>query len=207
MHATPPLAKSPLISSCSGKKCLAKISTSTSQTDLQFIFTPDGWRMYPFNLPVSAPSCSWVAFQLSKHHLSNTLSQHQTLRQNYPRQPREYLKVSKSKRPRSLTEFIPIYLSSLQCDFYILNHLVTTLTITKGRLCTPGKTFFPPEKTSGTYCMHNHCFQCKIWASRRKFFVPHCVPSWLGVCWWLLPCDFHQLCYSVQSFHNQIFQV
>jgi len=102
MHAAPPLAKSQLISSCSSKKCLAKIRIPTSQNDLQFIFTPDGWRMYPFNLPLPAPSCSWVPFQLSKHRLSNTFSQHQTPMQNYPSQPREDLKVSKSKRPRSL---------------------------------------------------------------------------------------------------------
>ena len=98
MHAAPPLAKSQLISSsCSSKKYLAKISIPTSQNDLQFIFTPDGWRMYPFNLPLSAPSCSWVAFQLSKHRMSNTFSQHQSPRQNYLSQPREDLKVSKNK--------------------------------------------------------------------------------------------------------------
>jgi len=64
---------------------------------------------------------------------------------------------------------------------------------------------------SRTYCMHNHCFRTcywwKIWISHRKFFVPPDVPSWLQVCWWLLLCAFCQLCHSVQSFYNQIFQV
>ena len=36
------------------------------------------WRMYPFNLPLSAPACYWVPFRLSKHRLSHTLSQHQS---------------------------------------------------------------------------------------------------------------------------------
>jgi len=29
-------------------------------------------------------------------------------------------------------------------------------------------------------------YQCKIWASFRKLFVPLGVPSWLRVCWLLL---------------------
>jgi len=37
-------------------------------------------------------------------------------------------------------------------------------------------------------------------------FSPLGVPSWLRVCWWLLPCEFCQLCHSAQSFHNQIFR-
>jgi len=57
--------------------------------------------------------------------------------------------------------------------------------------------------------MHNHCFgtryRCKIWASLRKFFAPS-VPSWFRVCWWLLPCDFCQLCHSAQSIHNRFFR-
>jgi len=52
--------------------------------------------------------------------------------------------------------------------------------------------------------MHNHCsrtcFRCKIWAFLWKFFAPPGVPGWLRVCWWLLPCDFCQLCHSAQSF-------
>jgi len=34
--------------------------------------------MYLFNLPLLAPACCWVPFRLSKHRLSNTLSQHQS---------------------------------------------------------------------------------------------------------------------------------
>jgi len=54
--------------------------------------------------------------------------------------------------------------------------------------------------------MHNHCFRtlyrCKIWAYLRKLF-PLGVPSWLRVCWWLLPCDLCQLCHSAQCFRKQ----
>ena len=31
----------------------------------QFILTADGWRMYPFHLPLSAPACCWVMGTLS----------------------------------------------------------------------------------------------------------------------------------------------
>ena len=57
----------------------------------------------------------------------------------------------KANDPEVFTEFIPIYQSSLQCDFYILNHLVTTLTrpVTKGRLRPPWENFLPFWKTSG----------------------------------------------------------
>jgi len=59
--------------------------------------------------------------------------------------------------------------------------------------------------------MHNHCFrtcyQCKVWAFLRKSFAPPGGPSWLRVCWWLLPCDFCQLCHSAQSFHNENLQI
>ena len=34
--------------------------------------------MCPFNLPLSAPACYWIPFRLSKHRLSNSLSQHQS---------------------------------------------------------------------------------------------------------------------------------
>jgi len=69
----------------------------------------------------------------------------------------------------------------------------------------------PWRRDCWTYCTHNHWFRTryrwKIWASLRKLFAPSGVQSWLRVCWWLLPCDFCQLCHSAQSFHNQIFQV
>ena len=81
----------------------------------------------------------------------------------------------------------------------------------RGGLLPPGETFSSPKQMSWTYCNHTHCsracFRCKTCASLRKFFAPPAVPSWLLVCWWLLPCDFCQLRHSAQSFHNQIFQV
>jgi len=116
--------------------------------------------MYPFNLPLSAPACCWVPFWLSKHRLSNTLSQHQSNSQAELSKPtREDFKVCKRKRTRSLSEYILIYQSSLQYDFCIPNHLVTT-PVTKGRASPPWKNFLHPEKMSWTYCMHNHSFRC-----------------------------------------------
>jgi len=110
MHAAPPQAKSPLISFYNSKKCLAKISVGFFTNDLQFIFTADGWMMYPFNLPLSAPACCWVPFRLCKHRLSNILSQHQSNSQaELSKSTREDFKISKRTRPRSLSEYIPTY--------------------------------------------------------------------------------------------------
>jgi len=167
--------------------------------------------MYPFYLHLSASACCWVPFRLFKCRLSNSLSKHQSNSQAELSQPtREDFKIAKRKRTRRLSEYRPIYQSSLQCDVCITNHLVTR-PVTKGRASPPWRNFFLPWKMSWTYCMHNHCsrtcLRCKICASLRKFFAPLGVPSWLWVCWWLLPCDFCQLCHSAQSFHNQIFQV
>ena len=82
--------------------------------------------MYPFNLPLSAPACCWYPFDCPKHRLSNTLSQNQSNSQAEASKPtREDLKISKRKRTRSLPEQIPLYQSSLQCDFCIPDHLVT----------------------------------------------------------------------------------
>jgi len=168
-------------------------------------------RICPFNLPLSAPACCWIPFRLSKHRLSNSLSKYRSNSQAELSKPtREDFKISKRKRTGRLSEYIPIYQSSLQCDVCMPNHLVTR-PATKGRLRPPGEMYSSPKKMSWTYCMHNHCsrtcFRCKICASLRKLFAPPGVPSWLRVCWWLLPCDFCSLCHSAQSFHNQIFQV
>jgi len=142
--------------------------------------------MYFSNFPLSAPAWCWVPFRLPKHRLSNIHYRHQSNSQAKLSKPtREDFKISKRKRTRTLSEFIPIYQYSLQCDFCITNLLVTR-PVTKGGLHPLGKTF-SPEKFSWTYCMHNHCFRtcyrCKIWASLRKFFAPPGVPSWLRVCW------------------------
>ena len=146
--------------------------------------------MYSFNLPLSAPACCWVPFCLTKHRLSNSLSQNQTNSQAELSKPtREDFKISKRKRTRSLSEYMPMYQSRLWCDFCIPNHLVTK-SVTK----TPGKTFFPPEKMSWTYCMQNQCFRtcyrCQIWASLTKFFALWCLKLVKGllvtVALWLL---------------------
>jgi len=97
---------------------------ATSQNYLQFIFTAHGWMMCPFNLPLSAPARCWVPFRLSKHCLSSSLSQHQSISQAELSKPtREDFKISKRKRTRSLSEYISMYQSSLQCDVCILHHL------------------------------------------------------------------------------------
>ena len=95
---------------------------------------------------------------------------------------REDFKISKRKRTRSLSEYIPIYQSSLQCHFFIPNHLVTR-PATKRRASPSGKTFSPLKKCLGhiicitivfvvTCYVILTCYQRKIWASLRKLFVP-----------------------------------
>ena len=151
--------------------------------------------MYPFNLPLLALACCWVPFRLCKHRLSNILSQHQSNSQAELSKPtRENFKISKRTRTRSLSEYIPIYQSSLQCDVCIPSHLAT-MSVTKGRASTRLKNFLPFWKMSWTYPMHNHCFhacyRCKIWASLRKLFAsPWCPKLVTGllvtVALWLL---------------------
>jgi len=142
MHAVPPLAKSPLISSRGSKNVWPKLAWPSSQNNLQIIFTADGWRVHPFNLPLSAPACCWVPFRLSNHCLSSSLSQLQSNSQAELSKPtKEDFKISKRKQTRSLSEYTPIYQSSLQCDFCIPNHLVTH-PITEFR--PPWKNFLAP---------------------------------------------------------------
>ena len=109
-----------------------------------------GWRwiMY-FNLPLSAPACCRVPFRLPKHRFSNSLSQHQSNSQaELSKATSDDFKISKRKRTISLSEYIPIYQSCLQCDFCIRNHLVTR-PVTKGRAPHTWKNFLPPEKCLG----------------------------------------------------------
>ena len=68
----------------------------------------------------------------------------QTPKQNYPSQP-EKIKISKRKRTRRLSEYIPIYQSSLQCDVCWPNHLMTR-PVTKGRASPPWRNFLLPWK-------------------------------------------------------------
>ena len=115
--------------------------------------------MYPFNLPLSAPACCWVSFRLSKYRLSNSLSQHQTPKQNYSSQLEKISIYPKENEPEVFLHTYLQYQSCLQCHFCIPNHLVTRPAI-KRRAWPLWKNFFPPEKMSWTYCMHNHCFRC-----------------------------------------------
>jgi len=137
----------------------------------------------------------------------------QTLKQNYP-----IFKKSKRKRTRSLSECIPIYQSSLQCDVCIPSHLVT-MSVTKGRTSPPWKkspllknVFSPSEKYHGRIvCITTvfvHAIDVKFGPPSENYSPASGVQSWLRVCWWLLfPCDFCQLCHPAQSFHSHIFQV
>jgi len=74
-----------------------------------------------------------------------------------------------------------------------------------------GKTFSPSEKCHGRIvCITTvfvHAIDVKFEPPSEKYSPPLGVQSWLRVCWWQLPCDYCQLCYSAQSFHNHIFQV
>ena len=122
----------------------------------------------------------WVPLWLSKQRLSNTLSQHQSNSQVKLSKPtNEDFKISKRRRTRSLSEYIPIYQSSLglQCDFCIPNDLVTR-PVTKGRASPSWKTYFHPEKIAWAYCMHDHgfrtCYRCKIWPPSENSSPPWC---------------------------------
>ena len=80
-------------------------SLTVPHLPLQFIFTADGWRMYPFSLPLSAPACCWVAFRLSKHRLSNRLlfpsNINQIPKQNYPSQLEKISRYQKKTNQKS----------------------------------------------------------------------------------------------------------
>jgi len=66
--------------------------------------------MYPFNLPLSAPARCWVLFQVSKYCVSISLSQYQSISQAELSKPtREDFKISKRKRTRSPSEYMPTY--------------------------------------------------------------------------------------------------
>jgi len=56
MHAAPSLRKPPLISSYQQQTIWPKMSVAYFTKSFQSIFTAGGWRMYPFNLPLSAPA-------------------------------------------------------------------------------------------------------------------------------------------------------
>jgi len=135
--------------------------------------------IYPINLPLSAPARYWVPFRLSKHRLSNSLSQYQSNSQAKLSKPtRDDFSISKRKRTSNLSEYIPTYQSSLQCDVCIPNHIVTR-SVTKRRASPHWKNFLPPENMSWTYCLHNlhnrcfhTCYRCKIWVSLRKSSLP-----------------------------------
>jgi len=144
--------------------------------------------MYALNLPLSAPACCWVPFQLSKRCFSNSLSQHQSNSQAELSKPTtEDFKIKKRKRTRSLSEYIP-YINLAYNAMSVYLHLVTR-PVTKGRAFPPGKAFSALEKMSWIYCMHNHCFRtcyrCKIWVS-ENFSLPPWFPKLVTVALWLL---------------------
>jgi len=133
--------------------------------------------MYPFNLPSSAPACCWLPFRLPKQRSSNSLSQHQSNSQAELSKPtREDFKISKRKRTRSLTEYIPIYQSSTQCDFCMHGHLVTRPV--RGRASLPGKTFSPMKKCLGhiacTTIVFVHVIKVKFGPPSENSSLPWC---------------------------------
>jgi len=143
--------------------------------------------MYSSNLPLSGHTCYWVPFRLSKHPLSNTLSQHQSNSQAELSKPtREDCKISKRKRARSISKYIPMCQSSLQCDFCIPNHLVTR-PVSKGRASRTWKNFLPLLKN----CLgHTVCITIVfVYAIDVNFGPPSenssppGVPSRLRFCW------------------------
>jgi len=88
-------------------------------------------------------------------------------------------------------------------------HLVTK-SVTKRRASRPWKNFLSTWKNLLDILYAKSLFSYMLSMSNlgllEKIIRPSGVLSRLRVCWWLLPCDFCQLCHSAQSFHNQIFQ-
>ena len=114
--------------------------------------------MYPFNFPFQPLDAVGYPFDcpnivcLIPFPASNSQAE-------LSKSIREDFNISKWTRTRRLSPYIHTYQSSLQCHFCIPNHLVTRPAI-KRRASPLWKNFFPPEKMSWTYCMHNHCFRC-----------------------------------------------
>jgi len=211
VHAAPPLAKSLLISSYSSKKCLAKINVGYFKKWFTIYFycwwVGSVLSISPCQLlhAVGYPfDCPNIVCLIAFPNID------QTPKQNYPSQPEKISRYPKENEP-------DVFLNKYPYTNLAYNVMSACIIIwwpgpqLRGRLRPPGEMYSSPKKMSWTYCMHNHCsrtcFRCKICASLRKLFAPPGVPSWLRVCWWLLPCDFCSLCHSAQSFHNQIFQV
>jgi len=100
--------------------------------------------MYPLILPLSAPAYCWVPFDCPNIVCQAELS----------KPSREDFKISKRTRTRSLSEYIPICQSSLQCDFCTPNHLATR-PVTKGRVSSPGKTLKSQWNLILAYLQHS----------------------------------------------------
>ena len=183
------------------QKCLAKISIADKMI---YNFFYCWWvEDVSFQSPLVSPCLLLGTLsKMSKHRLSNAFSQHQSNSQaELSRPTKEDFTISKRKWTRSLSDYILIYQSSLQCDFCIPNHLVTR-PVSKGRASPPLK-----KCLGHIVCItivFVHAIDVKF--GPEQILRPLGVPSWLRVCWWLLPYDFCQLCHSAQSFHNQIFQ-
>jgi len=147
MPAAPPLAKFSLISSYSSKKCLAKICSTLFTKWFTIFFTAGGWRMYSSNLPLSGHTCYWAPFRLSKHRLSNTLSQHQSNSQaEYPSQLEKIARYPKENVREA-------FLNTYPCANLAYNVISAYLIIwwpgpyLRAELRAPGKTFSPSWKT------------------------------------------------------------
>ena len=119
-----------------------QISVGYLLNDLQSIFTANGWMMYPLNLPLSALARCWVPFRLSKHRLSNSLSQHQSNSQAELSKPiREDFRISKRK-PEILLNTYPY--SNLAYSVMPAHLIIVTRSVTKRRASPHWKNFLPP---------------------------------------------------------------
>ena len=147
MHAAPSLAKSPLISSYSSKKMFDQISVGYLLNDLQSIFTANGWMLYPINLPLSALARCWVPFRLSKHRLSNSLSQHQSNSQaELSKTTREDFRISKRKPEIFLNTYPYTNLAYNVMPAYLI---IVTRSVAKRGSRNTGKTFSTLKKSLG----------------------------------------------------------
>jgi len=99
--------------------------------------------MYPINLPLYAPARCWVPFRLSKHHLSNSLSQHQSNSQEELSKPtREDFR--KENEPEIFLNTHPY--TNLVYNVMFAYLIIVTRSVTTRRASPHWKNFLPPWK-------------------------------------------------------------
>jgi len=185
MHAAPPLGKSPLISSYSSNKCLAKIGVAYFTKWFAIYFYCWWMEDVSFQSPLVSPSIAycWVLFRLSKPNIVCLIAFPTSIK--LPRRiPSQLEKISRYPKENQPEVLLNTYAYTNLAYNAISAYLIIWWPgpYLRRRPRPPGKTFSPTEKMSWTYCMRNHClrtcYRCKIWAYLRKFFAPPGIPNY-----------------------------